>query len=747
MKNFNQLRKRVLALAVALMMCLSTIHGAAFAAGECAPGKHNFVFKQDSYGLHWAECSACGRICHQIDAAGKHKDGRTDVSPTCDTPGSKTIDCRDCGTWTETIPALGHDWGEWTVSKQPTYTEAGEETRVCKRDASHTETRAIPAMTCDHTKGNHEDESRYVAPTCTEKGRQVYVCDTCNGVVENKELDPLGHDWGKGIVTKEPDCTQPGVMKYECQRTGCTESKEEEISAKGHTCGEFTWDDAQHWTKCAVCGVVIGEKKAHEWDAGTVVTEAGCTVPGEIKYNCTVPGCNASLAKEIPATGHKLETTIEAETCLTDGFVDVKCVNPGCDYHTRAEAQAYGHDWQAWETLADGTRQRICKNDPSHIETCDHSDAGHAGEWGAWTVSTPNSCEGAGERTRTCTHCGAVETEIIAAHGHDYQLSESVAPTAEEDGYDRYVCSHDPSHTYDVTRPATGNGGGNTPEPPVTPGIPSVPNLPGIPDFTGGGATPPAGGETDIGENDTPLDDGTEIADGETPLGVLGLNDTDHFAYLIGYGDGTIRPEARITRAEAATIFFRLMTEEYRQANWATENSFSDVAAGQWFNNAISTSANAGKLFGYGNGAFRPNDSITRAEFAVIAVRFMSEEVAGLGGGAFRDTEGHWAAKEIGQAAAAGWITGDSDGNFRPDDCITRAEAATIINNMLGRMPDKEHLLDDMAVWSDNPEDAWYYEAIQEATNSHDYDRDELGIMEMWTALEAAYDWLELENR
>ena len=262
----------------------------------------------------------------------------------------------------------------------------------------------------------------------------------------------------------------------------------------------------------------------------------------------------------------------------------------------------------------------------------------------------------------------------------------------------------------------------------------------------GGALTPPA---TAIPDPDVPQGgDTTTILDERTPLaGAIGLNNTEHFAYMIGYENGTVRPLGQITRAEVATIFFRLMDDSFRSQYWSTASGFSDVAAGKWFNNAVSTGVNAGKLTGYPDGTFRPNQSITRAEFAAIAVRFLSDEVQGVSGGSFSDTAGHWAADAIGRAAAAGWITGYPDGTFRPNQSITRAEAATIINNMLGRAPDKDHLLAGMTTWPDNPEGAWYYEAIQEATNSHDYDRDELGVTEIWRAIQTVRDWKALEEQ
>ena len=257
-----------------------------------------------------------------------------------------------------------------------------------------------------------------------------------------------------------------------------------------------------------------------------------------------------------------------------------------------------------------------------------------------------------------------------------------------------------------------------------------------------GNTTPPT---TTIPDTQTPLDPGTTIIDQEVPLaGAVGLNDADHFAYVIGYEDGTVRPLNNISRAEVATIFFRLMTDDYRQANWSTVNSFTDVKEGDWYNNAISTCARAGALKGRGDGSvFDPNANITRAEFAVIAARFLDSSYVDDGKGDFADTADHWAAKEIRLAAKAGWVNGNGN-TFNPDAYITRAEVMAIVNRMLDRTPDKDHMLPDMKKWTDNPEDAWYYEAVQEATNEHDYTRDETAV-ESWTLVKEHRDWAALE--
>lgn len=252
--------------------------------------------------------------------------------------------------------------------------------------------------------------------------------------------------------------------------------------------------------------------------------------------------------------------------------------------------------------------------------------------------------------------------------------------------------------------------------------------------------------EVVIEDPDVPQGD-IDIDDNEIPLASAnGLNDVDHFAYILGYEDDTVRPLENITRAEVATIYFRLMTDVFRILNWSTTNDYSDVNEGDWHNNAISTATAAGIIFGYDDGTYRPNQFITRAEFAAFAANLLdSEEFTGETVEDFADTVGHWAAEAIRRAVEGGWITGGEDGLFRPDDYITRAEAITIFNRMLHRVPDEEHMLPEMKQWIDNPKGTWYYEAVQEASNEHDYERDEDEV-ESWTGLLPDHDWKKLEE-
>lgn len=222
------------------------------------------------------------------------------------------------------------------------------------------------------------------------------------------------------------------------------------------------------------------------------------------------------------------------------------------------------------------------------------------------------------------------------------------------------------------------------------------------------------------------------------------LNDADHFAYVIGYPDGAVRPQGNITRAETATIFFRLLKDAVRNGNLLTSNAYQDVASSYWANTAISTMTGLGILQGRDSATFDPNAPITRAEFAAICARFDTGKSSGSQ--TFSDIRGHWAQDYIERAAELGWVKGFEDGSFRPNDCITRAQAMTMINRVLNRIPeDASDLLPDMNVWPDcNPGD-WFYLAVQEATNSHNY-KHKAGNYETWISMKEDPDWTRYEN-
>lgn len=251
---------------------------------------------------------------------------------------------------------------------------------------------------------------------------------------------------------------------------------------------------------------------------------------------------------------------------------------------------------------------------------------------------------------------------------------------------------------------------------------------------------PPSGGGGGGGGHRPKPKPTVEIPDDDA----LGLNNTDHFAYIVGYGNGEVQPQNSITRAEVAAIFFRLLEDGIRNENFTHQNDFSDVAADAWYCSSVSTLSRMGIIAGYPDGTFRPNAPITRAEFAAIATRF--DNNGDKTPVSFTDIIGHWAEGEITVAANHGWVSGYGDNTFRPQNQITRAETMSLVNRVLKRLPETPaDLLPDMITWTDNADtSSWYYLPVQEATNSHYYEFKENSKHEKWTELRETRDWSKL---
>lgn len=251
---------------------------------------------------------------------------------------------------------------------------------------------------------------------------------------------------------------------------------------------------------------------------------------------------------------------------------------------------------------------------------------------------------------------------------------------------------------------------------------------------------PPSGGGGGGGGHRPKPKPTVEIPDDDA----LGLNNTDHFAYIVGYGNGEVQPQNSITRAEVAAIFFRLLEDGIRSENFTHQNDFSDVAADAWYCSSVSTLSRMGIIAGYPDGTFRPNAPITRAEFAAIATRF--DNNGDKTPVSFTDIIGHWTEGEITVAANHGWVSGYGDDTFRPQNQITRAETMSLVNRVLKRLPETPaDLLPDMITWTDNADtSSWYYLPVQEATNSHYYEFKENSKHEKWTELRETRDWSKL---
>lgn len=258
-----------------------------------------------------------------------------------------------------------------------------------------------------------------------------------------------------------------------------------------------------------------------------------------------------------------------------------------------------------------------------------------------------------------------------------------------------------------------------------------------------------SGGKIDMEKDDLTTNQAAAEKKAETVWNYRGstpdlLNDADHFAYVIGYKDGNVRPYGLISRAETTTIFFRLLKDSVRDGNLLTSNTYTDVADDYWANTAIATMTGLGIVQGRSADTFDPKAPITRAQFAAICARFDTGKSSGTQ--TFTDIKGHWAEKYIERAAELGWIKGFEDGTFRPDTYITRAQAMTMINRVLNRIPEENSdLLAGMNTWPDcNPGD-WFYLAVQEATNSHDF-KHKVGNYETWTGMNKNPDWTRYEH-
>ncbi|MBQ9880306.1 MAG: leucine-rich repeat protein, partial [Clostridia bacterium] len=416
-------------------------------------------------------------------------DGVVTKESTCDEDGEMTYTCSLCGeTRTESIPAPGHDYGAWTLLNET------QHQRVCANDPTHIE------------KENHTWDEGVVTtePTCDVAGVRTYTCTVCDAT-KTETIDALGHDygawkrlnatqhqrvcandpthvekadhtWNAGIVTTEPTCDENGVKTYTC--TVCNATKIETIDELGHDYGAWTRLNAtQHQRVCANDPTHV-EKANHKWDAGVVTTEPTCDDTGVMTYTCTV--CSATKTETVDELGHdygawtRLNATQHQRVCANDpthvekanhkwneGIVTTEptCEETGVKTYTCTVCRAtktetldkLGHDYGAWKRLNATQHQRVCANDPTHIEKANHT-------WNAGVVTTEPTCEETGVKTYTCTVCRATKTETIDELGHDYGAWKRLNATQHQ-----RVCANDPEHIEKANH--TWNAGVVTTEP------------------------------------------------------------------------------------------------------------------------------------------------------------------------------------------------------------------------------------------------------------------------------------------
>ena len=620
------------------------------------------------------------------------------VTPAgCTTKGTEKATCPDCRMEevTRDIPVLGHKWNSGEVTKGATCTEVGEKTYTCTV-CNATKKEPIPAL-------NHNlvtDEA--VAATCTETGLNAGThCDRdgCDYKTGREVIPALDHDWGEWTVTTPPTKDSMGVETRTCKR----DTKHVETRDVPKLLEEtFTYTINRHLMK--------KDGNEVELSAADKVVESGSKNENTLLHTLIT-----SEMKQKRTNANKDYVYVSSKTTYTVGE-DTKETNPltadsKLTKNTTIDLYFYldeiGGKDENGKPIDGGDGTADCYQVTIIYKSSDE---------GKGTVSTKKevlTIKRDGEKipVEDATIKGSKATdnggrnyfsnwtdEVNKQTINDATLTAETIKKAIETAEGGEIYTFTANFGYSS---GGGSGGSNRPKPPVV-----------------------------------------EIPD-DVPTG---LNGKDHYAYIIGYGNNDVRPQNNITRAEVATIFFRLLTDETREANMTKSNSYNDVKDGDWFCCAVSTLSKMGIIKGYEDGSFKPDDPISRAEFAAIAARFDPD--GDKTPATFADVTSHWAKDEISIAANHGWIKGYEDGSFKPDQKITRAETMTLVNRVLNRLPEtKDDLHKDMKTWVDNmDETAWYYLAVQEATNSHYFKNKTSTKFEQWTDLRDTRDWSELEK-
>ena len=399
-----------------------------------APNGHDWgtgtVTKQATYfekGAITYTCKTCGETrTEETPELDKTYHIKEVVAPTCTSEGYTVYECNEVpgltykGEYTAKLP---HSWDGGVVTKAATIYEKGVKTFTCTV-CGETRTEDIKVLDKTWHKG------QTVAPTCTEQGYTVYICDQDKNLTEKRDYTAaLGHDYGNGVVTTPATCTTEGVLTYTCTRDGVT--KTETIAVLGH-----------------------------DWDNGVVQKQPTCTEKGEILYTCSRDGVTET--KELAALGHKWDngTITTVPTCEAEGKKTYKCTNAGCTETRTESVAALGHDWDDGAVTtpatceADGVKTYTCKNDGSHTKTEAIPALGH--DWNDGEVTTAPTCTEDGVKTYTCKNDAShTKTETIAKLGHKWDAGKvTVEPTYDSDGTMTFTCQNDQTHTYTETIPA-----------------------------------------------------------------------------------------------------------------------------------------------------------------------------------------------------------------------------------------------------------------------------------------------------
>ena len=577
--------------------------------------------------------------------------------------------------------------------------------------------------------------------------------------VENEKCNHSNIPEDSWSVVTQAGCTTKGTEKATtCPDCGMEVTRE--IPALGHKYND-NWIDSKdgnnHYKNCERDSTHERLTAEHKWDSGRVTKEATCTEPGEKTYTCT--DCNATRKEPISALGftytinqhfinakgEKTSKTGKALSANKDTALSELIKDLAKNQTIENDRDNYMYVSGKYTTKSKSKKDQPIESGSKLIEDTTIDLYYYLDNWKDADNTTDKDSETGGDDIPDCyqvlvkyqsgdTNRGSVgplTMEVLTIKSNGVYASEgqvtATGSTAEATGRNYFSNWTNKDNTQVGSK--------------ATLEAQTIKNAKGgdVYTFTANFDRSSGGGG---GGSNRPKPPVVEIPD-DVPTG---LNGKDHYAYIIGYGNNDVRPQNNITRAEVATIFFRLLTDETREANMTKSNGYNDVKDGDWFCCAVSTLSKMGIIKGYEDGSFKPNDPISRAEFAAIAARFDPD--GDKTPATFADVTSHWAKDEISIAANHGWIKGYEDGSFKPDQKITRAETMTLVNRVLNRLPEtKDDLHKDMKTWVDNmDETAWYYLAVQEATNSH-YFKNKTGTkFEQWTDLRDTRDWSELEK-
>ena len=572
--------------------------------------------------------------------------------------------------------------------------------------------------------------------TCEDDGVMTYTCTVC----DEKRTEPipaLGHDWDGGVVTTAATCETDGVKTYTCER--CGETYTEPIPATGHD-----WDGGivtaptcteQGYTTytCRTCGKTdirdYTEALGHDWDGGVVTTAATCETDGVKTYTCE--RCGETYTEPIPALGHDWDDgTVTAPTCTEQGYTTYTCRVCG-ETDIRGYTEALGHDWDGGVVTLEPTEE----DEGEMTYTCLRCGAtriavippkSHNHNYTG--VITPPTCTEQGYTVYSC-ECGDEYTgDYVAALGHSWDDGTVTEPTCTEQGYTTYICLIcQETKVGDYTFASHIEGPGVvTKEPTRSAAGERTYYCTVCGEVLRTEIIPATGQSGSTSGNNTKKPDEIIPKEEETPQTVFTAS---HIAYLTGYPDGSAAPDKFITRAEICAMLFRLLEDENK--NTAAKAGFSDLKQGAWYYQMVAYLAGIGVVTGYPDGTFRPDAYITRAEFVTIIARFF--ELAPGGNSKFSDIAGHWAQDSIIAVENKGWITGNPDGTFGPQNNLTRAQAVTLINRMLNRGIEAGDLPDWAKGFNDLPAAHWAYPDVMEASTGHLFERKE-NDKEIWTS-------------